>query len=167
MAEQDKSAESSTATCRVFISYSHDSPEHAQRVLELANHLRTDGIDCTIDQYVVVPPEGWPRWMENQIRDSEFVLMVCTETYCRRVLGEEDPGRGRGVRWEGHLVYEAIYQADTRNTKFIPVLFEGGGLQWIPPVLQSTNYYDLSSEDTYKELYRHLTNQPRVESPSH
>jgi hypothetical protein len=34
------------------------------------------------------------------------------------VLGEEDPGRGRGVRWEGHLIFEAIYQADTRNGKY-------------------------------------------------
>ena len=148
---------------KVLISYSHDSPEHRDRVLVLSKRLRKDGIDCTIDQYVVVPPEGWPRWMEKQIRNSDFVLMVCTETYYRRVLGEEDPGRGRGVRWEGHLVYEAIYQADTRNTKFIPVLFEGGGLQWIPPVLQSTSYYDLSSEDGYENLYRRLTNQPRAD----
>ena len=41
---------------KVLISYSHDSPEHAQHVLELANRLREDGIDCIIDQYVVVPP---------------------------------------------------------------------------------------------------------------
>ena len=31
----------------------HDSAEHAQHVLELANRLRADRIDCTIDQYVV------------------------------------------------------------------------------------------------------------------
>ena len=89
---------------KVLISYSHDSPEHRDRVLVLSKRLRKDGIDCTIDQYVVVPPEGWPRWMEKQIRNSDFVLIVCTETYYRRVLGEEDPGRGRGVRWEGHPV---------------------------------------------------------------
>ena len=43
---------------KVLISYSHDSPEHEQRVLELANRLRSDGVDCTIDQYVVVPEQG-------------------------------------------------------------------------------------------------------------
>jgi hypothetical protein len=37
---------------RVFISYSHDSPEHAQQVLELAERLRKDGTDAQIDQYV-------------------------------------------------------------------------------------------------------------------
>jgi hypothetical protein len=66
---------------KVLISYSHDSPEHKDRVLVLSNRLRGEGIDCTIDQYLLVPPEGWPRWMEKQIRESDFVLMVCTETY--------------------------------------------------------------------------------------
>jgi TIR domain len=65
---------------KVLISYSHDSPEHKDRVLVLSNRLRGEGIDCTIDQYLLVPPEGWPRWMEKQIRESDFVLMVCTET---------------------------------------------------------------------------------------
>ena len=41
----------------VFISYSHDSQEHKDKVLALADQLRTDGIDCRIDQYNSVPPE--------------------------------------------------------------------------------------------------------------
>jgi hypothetical protein len=110
---------------KVLISYSHESPEHAQHDLKLANRLRADGIDCTIDQYVVALAEGWPRWMDNQIRDSDFVVMVCTETCYQRVMGEERPGKGLGVRWEGHLIYGEIYRAGTMNTKFIPVLFEG------------------------------------------
>ena len=32
---------------KVFISYSHDSPDHEARVLTLANRLRDDGIDAT------------------------------------------------------------------------------------------------------------------------
>jgi hypothetical protein len=123
---------------KVLISYSHDSPEHAQRVLELANRLRADGIDCTIDQYLVVPEEGWPLWMERQIRDSNFVLIVCTETYYQRVMGKEGPGKGLGVRWEGDLIYQSIYHAGTTDTKFIPVLFEGGSPSHIPAPL-STN----------------------------
>jgi len=103
--------------------------------------------------------------MEKQIRESDFVLMVCTEDYSRRVLGGEDPGRGRGVRWEGHLIFEAIYQADIRNTKFIPVVLKASASQWIPAVLQGTNYYDLGTNDGYEELYRRLTDQPRIIKP--
>jgi hypothetical protein len=50
-----------SAPPKVLISYSHDSPEHAEQVLELANRLRADGVDCTIDQYIIAPAEGWPR----------------------------------------------------------------------------------------------------------
>ena len=35
----------------VFISYSHDSPEHSERVLELAWSLRGNGIDVELDQF--------------------------------------------------------------------------------------------------------------------
>jgi hypothetical protein len=32
----------------VFISYSHDTPEHVERVLSLANQLRRDGVECRL-----------------------------------------------------------------------------------------------------------------------
>ena len=79
----------------VFISYSWDSTEHIHSVLQLSNRLRADGIDCVLDQYEDSPPEGWPRWMDRKIRDAKFVLMVCTETYYKRVMGDEDTGKGR------------------------------------------------------------------------
>ena len=75
---------------RVFISYSHDSPEHAERVLDLSKRLRGLGIDCWIDQYEVSPPEGWPKWMVRQVKEADFVLVVCTETYLKRVEGKEE-----------------------------------------------------------------------------
>ncbi len=112
---------------RVFISYSHDSAEHRDRVLDLASRLRDDGIDAMIDQYVQFPPEGWPNWCEAQIRRADFVLMVCTEVYLRRVNGEEEPGKGHGIRWEGHLNNQHLYDAGSMNRKFVPLLFA-----WLP-----------------------------------
>lgn len=150
---------------KVFISYSWDSPKHKDRVLALADRLRSDGIDCTLDQYEVSPPEGWPRWMERQIREADFVLMICTETYLRRVLGEESPGKGHGVRWEGHLTYQDLYNAGTLNTKFIPVLLESGKFEHIPTPLQGSTFYKAHTEEGYEALYRHLTNQPYTLKP--
>ncbi|WP_309729655.1 SEFIR domain-containing protein [Chamaesiphon sp. OTE_75_metabat_556] len=43
---------------KVFISYSHDSQTHEDRVLALADQLRDDGIDCNIDQYQQSPAES-------------------------------------------------------------------------------------------------------------
>ncbi len=54
----------------VFISYSHDSDEHKDRVLALSDRLRADGIDCSIDQYETSPPEGWARWCDRQIEEE-------------------------------------------------------------------------------------------------
>jgi hypothetical protein len=62
---------------RVFISYSHDSPEHKQRVLALSDRLRNDGIEAELDQYQTRPPQGWSYWCEEQLRpaNSDFVLV--------------------------------------------------------------------------------------------
>jgi tetratricopeptide (TPR) repeat protein len=147
----------------VFISYSHDSPEHADRVLALSDKLIQDGINCILDQYETSPPEGWPRWMDSHIRTADFVLMVCTETYFRRVMGEEEPGKGLGVKWEGNLIYQHIYNADTTNTRFIPILFEYCKVEHIPTPLQGATYYRYPQQ--YEDLYRHLTNQPWTTKP--
>ncbi|GAB4344336.1 MAG: hypothetical protein OHK0047_37290 [Leptolyngbyaceae cyanobacterium] len=45
---------------KVFISYSWDSKEHKDKVYHLAQALRDDGIDCTIDQFVQ-SPDNWDR----------------------------------------------------------------------------------------------------------
>jgi hypothetical protein len=84
---------------KLFISYSHDSIEHQDRVRALADRLRSDGIDAHIDQYVPAPPQGWPMWTDAQIRTADFVLLVCTEAYLQRVERREEPGKGRSVQW--------------------------------------------------------------------
>ncbi len=149
----------------VFISYSHDSPEHADRVLELSDRLRADGIDCILDQYEDSPAEGWPRWMDRQIQEADIVLMICTPTYYRRVMGKEEPGTGHGVLWESAIIYQYIYNAGTLNTQFIPILLEGANIADIPTPLQSATYYRLSTASGYEELYRRLTHQPRTLKP--
>jgi len=111
----------------VFISYSHDSPEHADRVLALSDRLINDGVDCILDQDETRPAEGWPRWMDRHIRDADFVIVICTETYCRRVMGEEESGLGRGVKWESTLTYQDLYDENSENRRFIPVVFDPAG----------------------------------------
>jgi tetratricopeptide (TPR) repeat protein len=148
---------------KVLISYSHDSPEHAQHVLELAERLRKDGVDAQLDQYVAgTPPEGWPRWMLNQLNRAEFVLVVCTETYYRRFRGHEEPGKGKGADWEGNLVTTEMYNAKSRSTKFVPVFFASQDEQFIPePISGHTNYL-LDSQNNYGNLYAFLTGQAGV-----
>ena len=150
---------------KVFISYSHDSDEHAGRMLKLANRLVREGVDTILDQYEQSPPEGWPRWMDDQIQDARFVLMVCTEPYHRRVMGREKPKTGLGVRWEGNLIYQHLYDADTTTRKFIPILLEGGRIEDIPLPVRGATHYRVDTQQGYQDLYRRLTDQPRVRKP--
>ncbi len=92
----------------VFISYSHDSSEHEDKVLSLANQLRADGIEALIDQYESAPPDGWTRWMRNAIKQANLVLVICTETYQQRAEANEETGKGRGVNREGLMIYKTI-----------------------------------------------------------
>ena len=148
---------------QVFISYSHDSPEHVDRVLALSNRLRAEGVDCRIDQYEQAPAEGWPLWCERQVEQSILVLVACTETYLRRFKGEETPQIGLGVSWEGHIIAQDLYDAQSSNTKFIPILFSKEDDQFVPKQLRSATRYKIP--DNYDQLYRRLTDQPLISMP--
>ena len=63
-----------------FLSYSHDSTEHADRILALAYALRDRGIDVILDRFVhPAPAEGWPLWMERNLKAADFVLLVLNQ----------------------------------------------------------------------------------------
>ena len=158
-------ANSGSTPPKVFISYSHDSQVHKDRVLSLADRLRSDGIDCNIDQYEESPAKGWARWMLDQLEWADFVLVVCTKTYNRRFRGQEEPGRGQGVTWEGAVISQELYDAQVNSTKFIPVTFSAEDGEHIPIIIRGFSRYKLDSEADYEQLYRRLTNQHYTPKP--
>src|SRR5512132_2288864 len=145
---------------KVFISYSHDTVEHQERVLGLADRLRADGIDAELDRYNAASSEGWPLWCERQIAAADVVLMVCTETYHRRVSGDEERGKGLGVVWEAQIIRQLVYEAGAVSEKFIPLLFSDGLAQHIPLPVKHWTQYVADSDKGYDALYRRLTQQP-------
>jgi hypothetical protein len=148
---------------RVFISYSHDSEEHSEAVLDLCELLRESGVDAWIDVYdEIPPPRSWPRWMYDQIEAAKFVLVVCTGTYERRLLGREDPSVGRGATWEGAIVTQEMYESD--SGRIIPVLLKISDRAHIPYFLRSTTHYLVGSgvDASFNRLLRHILGQPAV-----
>ena len=149
----------------VFISYSHDSDEHREKVLALSERLRDDGIETLLDQYMNgAPVQGWPRWMLDQLDVAAFVLVVCTETYYRRFRGHEVPGKGKGVDWEGALITTELYDACSRTLKFVPVFLSEAVEEHIPEPLRAGTHYALTSEVAYQRLYDFLLQQSGVEA---
>jgi hypothetical protein len=157
-------------TCRLFISYAHDSAEHKEFILEYANWLNNPGgLDCWIDRYVedAMLPEGWPLWMRNQLSEANFVLVVCSPKFLERFehkLTEE--GKGKGVKFESTLMMNDIYQKGSMNDKFIPVVLKSDHEKYIPDILQTHTFYDLSNKERKIALYRKLTGQPLVAKPT-
>jgi len=150
---------------RVFISYSHDTPIHKSRVLDFAKRLREDGVDARIDQYEESPEQGWPLWMEQQIRDSDFVLVVGSKLYHDRLLGNEVDGVGLGSKWEGGILRQHLYEADMKTTGFIPIIFSAEDAEFIPTPLRAFTRYLINGEAGYEKVFRRITNQPKSQKP--
>ena len=156
---------------KVFISYSHDSAEHSERVLRFADALRSHGVDAELDRYHQRPPQGWAVWSEEQLRpeESSHVLMICTQTYHDRVQNRVPADEGRGVYWEGKIIYNYVYGAK-ENARFIPVLFDGVAIEVIPIAIRTDGHYRISQFDLtdpgYEGLYRDLTGQRSVRKPA-
>ena len=155
---------------KVFISYSHDTPEHTQLALQLGNTLRDLGVEAELDQYHIRPSLGWPRWCEEQLRpeNAAFVLVICTRIYRQRVEGKTAADEGRGVFWEGGILYTYLYN-EKGNNRFIPVLLPDATKDDIPVPLRDNTRYCLKTFDLndsgFQALYRELTDQPAVCKP--
>ena len=149
----------------IFISYSHDSEHHQDRVLALSERLRDDGLDTRLDQYLNgSPDQGWPRWMWDSLDEATHVLVICTAIYYRRFRGHEEPGKGKGVDWEGALITQEIYDERSKTCKFVPVLFTSEDEPYVPEPLRPWNHYTMDSEEGYQALYDFLMDQAGVEA---
>jgi tetratricopeptide (TPR) repeat protein len=150
---------------RVFISYSHDSAFHCDRVLALAQQLRRDGINAELDQFHQEKLVHWPRWCEEQLRpeNSDFVLCVCTAEFKRRIERRVPAQVGKGVFWEGTQMYNYLYD-DKGNQRCVPLLFDNNTKN-IPSFLNGYTCFELdvlglqNIQSQYSKLYRLLSRQ--------
>jgi hypothetical protein len=151
----------------VFVSYAHDSEEHKQRTLELADRLNAEGINCWIDRYIEGsdPEHGWPAWMDEKIRQSDFVLVVASERYLARYEHRETDGKGLGAKFESLLLLQEIFDNDSKNLKYIPILFDKEDKKHILTPLRPWTYFSVFDENDYEKLYRRITNQIKISKP--
>ncbi len=151
---------------KVFISYSHNynRADYKAQILALADRLRDDGIDCSVDQYEQSPTKGWQRWMLDRVDWADFVLVACSEEYDRRFRGNEAEGKGKGATWEGGVIMQELYDRGA-NSKFIPIILSSEDSKFIASPLGSATYYVVWNDDGYNLLYRRLTNQHETPPP--
>ena len=158
MANNNVEITTSAPALRVFISYSWDSDAHKKWVLAFGERLRNDGINAIIDQTHLALGARSPEFMERSVRESNRVLVICTETYKRRFDNREG-----GAGYEGHIISGEIINEVGRN-KFIPVLRNGDWKTSLPTALSGVYGVDLrnDSPEEYRKLIENLHGVSRV-----
>ena len=123
----------------MFISYAHESDALRASVASLAEWLGGHGCRVFTDHPYVDRPalEGWQAWMLGCIEQADTVLVVCTPKLKGRYEKTAAPDAGRGATYEGAIVTQRIYDDAMRNTKFFPILPDGGAEDDIPTTLKS------------------------------
>ncbi|MBI3948720.1 MAG: tetratricopeptide repeat protein [Armatimonadetes bacterium] len=157
---------------RVFIVYSQHDAAHSERVLEFARALINDGVNADLDQFHQHELVDWPRWCEERLRpeNSDYVLMVCSAEYRRRIEERLPSDKGRGVYWEGSLIDDYLYDSKA-NERFIPVLFDDEPETSTPRIVSGWSRvriraFGLDRGDAgYLHLLHLLTGQPVAARP--
>lgn len=141
---------------KVFISYSHDSNDYKDWVIAFSNRLILEGIDVILDQYDLILGDKNPKFMEENIANSDFVVMLVSKKYKEKANNREG-----GVGYETDLVTGEISVHGNRR-KFIPILVKIDYSE-VPEYLTGTNALRITNlfnyDKEYEELYKVLTNQ--------
>jgi hypothetical protein len=136
---------------KVFISYSWDSDDHRKWVRDFATRLRTEGgVDVTLDQWHAVPGDQLPQFMAKAVRESDFVLLVCTPNYKTKSNG----GTG-GVGYEGDIMTSEVLTKQNHR-KFIPILRHDDWSSAAPSWVAGKYYIKLAGDPYSKEAYLDL-----------
>jgi TIR domain len=139
---------------KVFISYSHDTPDHKAWVLTFAEALREQGVDAVLDQWDLKLGQDVVAFMQHGIAEADRVIMICSDTYVLKA----EAGLG-GVGYE-RLIVTAEVSANIDTNKFIPVIrnHEQGG-RLVPIFLGPRLYLDFRNDDQYGSLIEELARE--------
>jgi len=150
-------------TC--FMSYSWDSEAHKQWVIQLAVLLANNGVRVHLDEWEVLLGQDLTEFMEAGIRESDYVLIVCTPTYARKANK-----RKGGAGYETSVITGELFQVYHRPRKYIPLLRFGDPEVAIPSYLKSCRFLDFREEvkfdQRFEELLKHIYKQPTYPSPT-
>ncbi len=147
------------ASPTAFISYSWDTDEHIAWVGGLAGCLRGDGVDVMLDQWGTAPGDQLTKFMEEGIRNNDFVLVICTPNYRKR-----SDSREGGVGYEGDIM-TAEFMRQRNKRKFIPVWRSGKWEEAAPSWLVGSHRIDLTGDPFDEQQYNILVDTLHGELP--
>ncbi len=131
-----------------FISYSWDDEAHMGWVKDLAARLRKDGVDVKLDKWEMPLGGSTTKFMETAVRESDFVIIVCTPRYKKRA-----DERAGGVGYEESVMTSELFTGQSDLEKFIPVLRRGEWTDAAPSWILDSAYADLSGMAYSERVY--------------
>lgn len=164
--QQVKKVEEPIPSPTVFISYSWDSEKHKLWVLKLSADLIRSGVRVMIDEWDLLKYQNDLHvFMESGIRESHYVIMVCTPNYAKRANIREG-----GVGIENTIITGEFY--DQRKAgKYIPIVrdYSQRISDSMPTYLKTKYAIDFKSDEKYdqrfEELLRRILNIPKYKRP--
>lgn len=156
---------------RTFVSYAWTTPAHQERVRELVDQLRRDGVDALLDVYHLRPGMDANAYMEQVAAQGDVrkVIVICDPNYVRKF-----DARQGGVGREGTIMSEPVFKqllgGQQAARKFVAVVFgKEEGIDPTPALFASTLHIDMTDPqhyaERYDELLRFLFDQPLLEAP--
>lgn len=151
---------------KAFISYSWDSNEHQEWVLNLAKDLiEKFGIDVILDQFELSAGKDLTYFMESAIDQASKVLVILTPNY--KLKSET---RKSGVGYETSMITQEIFESPITKVKFIPILRKGNLDDSSPRFLKSKLYHNMVDDNLYinkiYELAKTIYEHPLQEKPA-
>lgn len=143
-------AQPTTPTKTVFISYSHDTPQHEKWVHQFADDIRAKGIRVITDENIRFGQDT-NHFMEESVAISNRVLIVVTEVYKNK-----SDGRMAGVGYETGVITGELVN-DQNTIKFIPIIREGSGKEFYPLYLSNRWGADFTDDTHYDDMLEKLT----------
>lgn len=147
----------------VFISYSHDSEEHKNWVLQLSTRLRSNGVDVILDRWNLKLGSDLASFMERGLSKSQRIICICSETYVKKA----NDGKG-GAGYEKQIMTAELIK--DQNTNWVIPLIKNNPEQRKTPFFLGGRLY-ISFEDSnlyesnYEELLRDLLEEPILPIP--
>jgi len=148
---------------KVLISYSHDSSNHKLWVSKLAETLRHNGVDVILDQWELTLGEDLTHFMESGVRDSDMVLVICTDSYVSKANDGED-----SIGYEPMIITQKLVE-NLGTNKFIPIIRQTEWEDKTPEFLKERVYIDFTDDSQFDEKFDVLLHErlqvPVVEKP--
>ncbi|MGW3958848.1 SEFIR domain-containing protein [Amycolatopsis sp. NPDC005003] len=127
------------AAPRVFVTYSHDTPEHKELVHRFAAFLRAEiGLDVHLDAWYDNLRRDWSLWATENLEKADFILVIASPEYKRRAGGTAMPHEGRGAQFEAAIIRDNLTRDLRRETeRVLPVVLPGRSVDEIPVFLNA------------------------------